>query len=73
MGAQDEEYIGTGIFGVDISTDLGRKVIESCLEEIKRGFKKYYWEFTNIITEVLQDLCNQEDVSTNNKFASNQY
>ena len=65
-GAEDEENIGRGIFGIDISTDLGRKIARACLEEIKRGFKeKYYWERTHIVSEVLKDLCSREDVSIN--------
>lgn len=64
-GVRNDQDNDVGVFGFDTSTDFGKKFIDLCIEIIKSTNMNNYLKYniTRIITEAIQKLCYQTNVS----------
>ena len=63
-GAEDWDDVAAGVMGFGMD-DLGRRVAEACLRDLKRNFRGNVWgnNGPGVITRILQKLCATQYVS----------
>ncbi|XP_015110057.1 lactosylceramide 4-alpha-galactosyltransferase [Diachasma alloeum] len=63
VGAEDWTNVAAGVLGFGMD-DLGRRVADACLTELKTDFRGDMWSYNGpgVITRVLKKLCNAEDI-----------
>lgn len=63
-GAEDGENVAAGVMGFGIG-ELGRKVAETCLKDLKEHFQGYAWANNGpwVLIRVLQTICKTKYVS----------
>ena len=63
-GAESENDVAAGVMGFGLG-ELGRKVVEACLKDLKENYQGWIWAHNGpwVLIRVLQKLCNTTYVS----------